>query len=287
MKSQRRRLAAVAAVLVCTPLTLSFASLPAPAAAGGRTASPRYYLALGDSAPIWNGTRSYPDLILKRELSSVPNLVLVNDACSGETSSSFISGSLCAPGGSQLNEATTFLREHRHHLALVTIDIGGNDIVGCATAVSTATCVAQALKTIKTNVTKIMKALRTAAGATTRIVGMNYYDPFLGDWLAGGSTKALAIASVAALKELNSELAGIYEKAGAPTADVQHSFRSTDLTQMVASKWGSVPVAVARACGWLDIVCHRHASEGLGDDPNDSGAIAISWAFMKVIGKIP
>jgi lysophospholipase L1-like esterase len=280
--------AGLAAVLVLSSLAQIAGGSSAPAAqARGPASATSYYLALGDSAPIWDGTRSYPDLILKHELTSVPGLVLVNLACSGETTSSFISGSLCAPGGSQLDEATAFLRAHRHHVALVTIDIGGNDIVACGTSSGAGTCITAALKTIKKNLTKIMKALRSTAGKATSIVAMNYYDPILGDWLAGGQDRSLAIASSQVLVRLNSLLAEVYlNVGGAPTADVQHTFQSTNFSQIVSSRWGRVPVAVSRACGWLDIVCRPHAPEGFGDDPNDSGAVAITWAFLKVIGKL-
>jgi lysophospholipase L1-like esterase len=287
-KSLRLCVAAGLAVAIAISGVAQFtASSPARAAIATNQATPaEYYLALGDSAPMWNGDHSYPDVILRHERKDVPALVLDNFACSGETTASFIAGS-CAPGGSQLNEAISFLREHRHHVGLVTIDIGGNDIVGCAVAPINASCISAALKTIKKNLTKIMTALRAAAGGTTLVVGMNYYDPLLGDWLARGKPRSLAIATSKVLVTLNKLLGGIYLKvAGATTANVQQSFQSTNFTKRVSSKWGRIPVAVARACGWLDITCQRGMSEGFGDDPNDYGAIVIAGAFVKVIGKL-
>jgi lysophospholipase L1-like esterase len=255
------------------------------ATARGQSTSAEYYLALGDSAAMWNGEHSYPDVIVQRE--SKEALVLDDFACSGETTASFIAGSTCAPGGSQLDEAVSFLRQHRHHVGLVTIDIGGNDIIGCGISSSNGTCVSAALKTIKKNLTEIMTALRAAAGRTTLIVGMNYYDPLLGDWLAGGKTRSQAVASTKELVTLNKLLSGIYLKvAGAKTANVQTAFRSTNFAKRVSSKWGRIPVAVAHACAWLDILCQRGESEGFGDDPNDFGAIVIAGAFVKVIGEL-
>jgi lysophospholipase L1-like esterase len=260
--------------------------------AGARAARPqvpvtRYYLALGDSAPIWNGPRSYPDLITKQESPTVPGLKLVNLACSGETTASFIKGSLCARGGSQLNDAKSFLKRHLHHVVLVTIDIGGNDIVGCASASNPTQCVAAGLTTIKKNLTAIMTVLRRAAGPATPIVGMNYYDPVLGDWLAGASLRSLAVASAKVLATLNTLLASIYLRTGkGPTADVQNSFQSLNFSKIVPSRWGRVPISVSRACGWLDISCTRGQPEGFGDDPNASGAIVIAGAFMRVIPQL-
>jgi hypothetical protein len=62
----------------------------------GSTAHPRtaYYLALGDSAAMWNGDQSYPDVIVSNHPQD--HLQLVDMACSGETTSSMISGSIVA-----------------------------------------------------------------------------------------------------------------------------------------------------------------------------------------------
>ena len=90
-----------------------------------------YYLAVGDSVPVWNGTDSYPDQILRSSVTrSVPGLKLVNVACSSETSATFIADSVC--GGSQLARAVDFLKSNQGHVALITIDIGGNDVLPCA-----------------------------------------------------------------------------------------------------------------------------------------------------------
>lgn len=260
--------------------------------AGGAVAAIRprvtsqYYVALGDSVPMWNGLHSYPYLIAEDEAAHVPGLTVKDFACSGETTSSFIHHSLCAPGGSQLTEADSFLSHHRHQVALVTIDIGGNDLVGCASSSDEGACITAAMKTVHTNLTAIMKALRTAAGSTTPIVGMNYYDPLLGDWLAGGSERSLAVASSSVLVNLNNLVTAIYRQVGkGPTANVASLYQITNFSTLVTTaKWGRVPVSVSRACGWLDIVCHRGSTEGFGDDPDRSGAVVIARAFEKVIG---
>ncbi len=278
----------LAAAVICVAVAVAALSPSAEgsaAAAGRRSAATEYYVALGDSVPMWNGELSYPYLIAKNEIAHVPGLVVEDLACSGETSASFIHHSLCAPGGSQLSEADSFLAHHRHHVALVTIDIGGNDLVGCVSASDVAGCIAAAMKTVHKNLTLIMTALRSAAGAATPVVGMNYFDPLLGDWLAGGSERSLAVASSSVLVNLNTLLARIYREASkAPTANVATLFQITNFSTFVASKWGRVPVAVSRACGWLDIVCERGSPEGYGDDPNRSGAIVIAHAFLKIIG---
>ncbi len=289
-------------VLILSISFLLVASVPAATTDSGAVAPPapkpgghpashghrRFYLALGDSAPIWDGANSYPNLIAAHFRATGSSLDLVKMACSGETTSSMLSGSTCAPGGSQLNEATAFLRDHRGSVVLVTIDIGGNDLVYCGglTGIDRA-CVLQAEKTVRANLVTIIDGLRSAAGPATPIVSMTYYDPFLGDWLAGGSVRSLALLTVPILRQFNGLLKRTYAKLGDQVADVQGAFESTGLRRYVDSRWGSVPVAVDNACSFLDIRCHVGKPEGFGDDPNDAGALVIATAFETTIGPLP
>lgn len=234
-----------------------------------------YYLVLGDSVPVWNGTRSYPDLLLSHYGHRLPGLRLDDIAVSGETTTSM--------RDYQYPQALKFLRAHKRHVALITIDIGGNDIVGCSPPAGldpTGPCVITARATIKRNLQAMLAGLHKVAPGVP-VIGMNYYDPFLGDWLAGGPDRAFALSTVPALRALNQELAALYGTKN--TADVQGAFHATDLTTIVESPWGNIPIAVQRACAWLDITCRPGAPEGFGDDPNDSGAAAIASAFEHTI----
>lgn len=178
-----------------------------------------------------------------------------------------------------------FLQKHVGHIALITIDIGGNDVVHCATPSGIdMTCVTHGLATMQSNLTTMLAGLGAAAPSVP-IIGMNYYDPYLGDWLAGGAARTLALGSLAVVAELNSDLESVYGGA-AETADVQDAFKTADDGSMVSSAWGKVPVDVARACSWLDIVCHRGQPEGFGDDPNVTGQTKIAAAFEHVIGRL-
>jgi lysophospholipase L1-like esterase len=236
---------------------------------------------------MWNGNVSYPNHIAGHYFGELPNLHLVNMACSGETTTSMMSGSMCAPGGSQYQNALAFLRAYRGSVALVTIDIGGNDVVGCINAANAATCFVNGLSTMQRNLATILAGLRGAVGPGVAIVGMNVYDPLLGDWLAPpGPSRSLAIAAIAGLGTLNTDMEQVYAAASVPVANVQDAFQGTDMTHLVASQWGEVPVAVDRACSLLDIVCHAGQSEGFGDDPNTAGAAVIATAFEKVIGPL-
>jgi hypothetical protein len=188
----------------------------------------------------------------------------------------------------QYQRAVSFLQAHRGRIALITIDIGGNDIVGCALSIVTAPpdspCSVQARATIKQNLTTMLAGLHAAAPGVP-VIGMSYYDPLLGDWLAGGTSRSLGLSTLSSLVVLNRELTSLYGGAR-NTANVQGIFRSTDLKTMVASQWGEIPIAVQRACSWLDIYCQAGAPEGFGDDPNDAGAVAIATAFERRLDRL-
>lgn len=252
-------------------------SRPAPSQRSGIS----YYLALGDSVPVWNGARSYPYLIVDHLQRKLPGLSLDDIAVSGESTTSMLQGQ-------QYQQALSFLRAHQGHIALITIDIGGNDVVGCAFSIATSgpdsTCSKQARTTIRRNLTAMLAGLRAAAPGVP-VIGMSYYDPVLGDWLAGGALRSLAFSSLRSLVVLNHELISLYGGAR-NTADVQGAFRSLDFRHRVLSPWGKVPIAVQRACSWLDIQCQQGVEEGFGDDPNDAGAAAIASAFERRIDRL-
>jgi hypothetical protein len=234
-----------------------------------------YYVALGDSVPISDGPGSYPNLILARHPGR--HLQLENMAVSGETTTSMISGP-------QLWEATTFLNLHKGQIALITIDIGGNDLLPCIEAADVQTCVTNTLVTVQSNLTSILAGLRAAAGPQVPIIGMNYFNPLLGDWLAPpGPAQALLADSVTAIQLLNGDLGAVYGQAGSPIADVFDAFRTSQMSQMVPSFWGRVPLAVKKACTLLAITCTKGQPEGFADDPNLAGAVVIAHAFDKAV----
>lgn len=272
-----------------SPTTTSASTQPGTTLDSTPPASARgpIYLALGDSAPMWNGIDSYPNHIASYYVASIPGLELVNLAQSGATSASMLHTPM-GSAGSQQQQAVDFLHAHQGSIALITIDIGGNDILGCvtsATSLSTS-CIQEVEAKMVTNLDAILSGLRQAVGPFVRIVGMTYYDPFLGDWLAGGADRAAAVGSVPLLTQLNGLLSDAYEAADAQVADVQDAFRSTDLSTTVASSWGQIPVAVEQACTLLDITCQAGQAEGFGDDPNPAGGDAIAKAFERTIGAL-
>jgi hypothetical protein len=243
--------------------------------AGRSVVRASYYLALGDSVAVATGRSSYPYRILARYRRRQPGLRLDDIAVAGATTTAMRS--------SQYAAALSFLKAHRRRVSLVTIDIGGDDVAGCfGPAGVNQACYSQGQATIKHNLGAMLAGLRRAAPGV-RIIGMTYYNPFLGYWLAGGALRSFALSTVSPGVALNSELTALY---GGPkkAADVQGAFHATDLTKLVASPWGNVPIAVARACSWLAIQCYAGAAEGFGLDPNVTGEAQIASAFERTIG---
>jgi lysophospholipase L1-like esterase len=252
------------------------------AVAGGRaTAASKatYYLSLGDSLaqgyqPIggpWSPLGSsgynqgYADQLVKVIREPNEQLRLVKLGCGGETTTTMISGrSFCGfTAGSQLAEAVQFLRVHRGEVALVTIDIGGNDVLqpdGGGVAA------------VKANLPLILSDLRDAAGQTVPIVGMTYYDPFLAQiWFT--SFDLVALQAEANSHVLNGTLESIYGSFGDPVAEVDQAFSNNDTTLQP----NGLPLDVQRICQWTWICT-------AGDiHPNSDGYAVIARAFENAL----
>jgi lysophospholipase L1-like esterase len=250
---------------------------------------PRYYLALGDSVPVFpDPTTSYAADLTAFYRPQIPGLNLVNIACSSETTNTLLHGGICSyPAGAQINAAEAFLAQHAGQIALITIDIGGNDILPCAPLSTPPACFTQALQTMDTNLTQILGRLRQAAGTSVPIAAMNYYDPYLIYWLDGPAGQTRATTSLNGLSVLNAHLTTDYANFGIPTADVAGAYSVNDFTDLISSPWGTIPKNVALACSWLDVACHAGGPQGFGDDPNQPGSQVIAAAFEQVINLTP
>ena len=224
-----------------------------PAAAAAESQAPVYYLSLGDSLAA--GTQpgreftneGYADQLAAALRTKMPTLQLVKLGCPGEATTSMITPDLpfegrtghnaCRyPRGSQLAEAVNFLHAHQRFVALVTIDIGPNDLFRC-----------NCTDTIRLNLPRILAALRDAAGPGVPILGMNFYDPRLAQsWFVThpGDLGALAV-EIANAVGFNNFIEGIYAAAGDPVADVEAAFFTTDTTLV-----GTTPRDVVIVCAW-------------------------------------
>jgi lysophospholipase L1-like esterase len=239
-----------------------------PATALGSTKSPKkqsitptYYVALGDSLsagaqPTLAGKtvptdQGYANDLLATEQHKIKGLKLKDLGCLGESTTTMLKGGPhCTYKGVQLKEAVAFIKTHK--IAFVTLDIGANDVDGCASMSGAAlvTCVESGLKTVTANTPKIVKALRHAIGKQVPILGMNYYDPFLADFLGDTSGQALAMESVGLSKLLGDDLAKAFKPQKVKLVDVANAFQTfvpfTTKTNLAGH--GQVPVAVARIC---------------------------------------
>jgi hypothetical protein len=124
--------------------------------------------------------------------------------------------------------------------------------------------------------------LKTAAGPSIPIVGMNYFDPFLAYWTGGALGRSVAEESVTIIGEVNAAITAGYATKSIPVADVSGAFQTTDLSQKVKTSFGRVPVAVANACQWLDFTCAKN-EPGFAEDTNPAGALVVAGAFEKEI----
>jgi lysophospholipase L1-like esterase len=240
------------------------ASGPSPAAAK----PPTYYVSLGDSysvgyQPGLGATPGYATYVAKHT-----HLTLANFGCAGATTSSLLTtigcpavlpntaGGMAYPTTTQIAAATAFIAAHKGHIGLITVSIGGNDVVPCAKSSNPVGCVATATAGIKINVTSIASQLRAAAGAKVPIIGSTYPDVILGLYVYPthpASTAAINLAkiSLVAFKSLvNPALAKAYATSFGAFVDVTKATGAyTSLTRTVRTKaYGTIPVPVASLC---------------------------------------
>jgi lysophospholipase L1-like esterase len=247
-----------------------------------------YQLSLGDSLAAGVGASTdalgYPDQIAAAESSSIPDLQVKNLACAGATTGSMLDGPGCSYAtGTQMGDAEAFLRDHPGSVRYITLDIGINNIGRCYNdqPVLSPACVPAGLSDITSQLPAIVRGLQTAAPGVP-IFGMDSYDPFLADWVGGGTVGAQVAEQIAPVfTALNSALTQTYGAAGAIPVDVQGSFASQD--SALTGRWdaATVPQNVARICRWT----HMCDGSALSVHANDAGHTLIAGDFEQAIGR--
>ncbi|HEV3287871.1 MAG TPA: SGNH/GDSL hydrolase family protein [Streptosporangiaceae bacterium] len=283
---------AVAACLAGGVISGCSASAPAAHAPAQHKAPASYYLALGDSlsqgvqpSPAGASVETrhgYANLLYAVLRRRDPGLRLADLGCPGETTATMIHGGICSyPGGSQLAAAVRFLRAHRGHVSLITVDIGANDPNSCMThnnPVEFMPCLGKAVVRTSANLTKIMTTLHPAADRA-RIIGMNYYLPELAEWRNGFLGQALARVAEVAAVGYNNVLTRVYQDFGIRVANVFGAFHTTDFGNAVTVPgYGRLPRNVAAICQWT-WQCAA-PPRGPNQHANPAGYAVIAHAFL-------
>jgi lysophospholipase L1-like esterase len=292
-----RRVSTALAVVVGA-LTLAQATMITTAGADGATttkATAAFYLDIGGSASLGvqpNSTdphdertnRGYANDLVELMASKGLSLTLDQTGCSGETTSTMLSGGdKCYPSpDSQLAEAIAFLSAHRDETGLVTVDLGFNDLVPCLRAMSVNDgCVDTEVPLILQQLPEILTDLKAAAGPDVTFVGVGHYNPYLADALRGTKGVRFSNASSVVVRALNGDLSTIYRSFGISMADVSKQFSGAAKGHVLVPGLGLVPPNVARVCE-LTWMCHLNSAPA-NIHPDDAGYAVIAAAIAAVL----
>jgi lysophospholipase L1-like esterase len=294
---------------VFTTLILAVALVALASASPARAdeAKDLFYVSLGDSLaqgfqPIGGNGRDFPysgyahgyaDQLFTALRDDIPRLELVKLGCGGSSTDDVITGGphcTYPHGGSQLDEAVAFIDAHPGQVRLITIDVGAIDVlfgppIGAAdcfdegTGVWSLACVNSALPGVQARLTTIIDTLQAAAPGVP-IIGMSYFNPFLGFWalLPAPAGPFLAQTDEQTLEALNAGLVSVYQSEGVPVADVAGRFAISDLTIDLAV---GLPSNVVRACQWTWFC--TGPPHGPDVHANTEGYGEIAQAFLEVI----
>ena len=168
-----------------------------------------------------------------------------------------------------------------HPVALITLDIGANDVDHCVTASGIdQNCFVEGVETVAANLPRIVAALRNAAGPNTPIIAMNYYDPFLAAWIQGSAGQTLAEESLTATNAFNGVIENAYQAFDVPVADVASAFNVNNFTLV---PFINIPVNVFITLTWTWMAAP--APYGPDIHPDAIGYAAIAVAFVEKIGR--
>jgi lysophospholipase L1-like esterase len=260
--------------LACTSAGAA-ASIITPAEAAVPKTAIEYDVSIGDSyaagyqpvaaASKGRDTHGFAYQVVGLARSRGYRFTLRNFACDGATSTSVLEQVGCplsAPGpdavsyptGTQAAAADQFISRHHGHIGMITVSVGGNDLLGCTNATIFISCVTNTIVGIEANVHALLAGLREAAGPAVPIVGLTYPDVFLGLYTSKEpSQKNLALVSVEGFQRLfNPALKTEYQAVGARFVDVTEATGAytplTETTVRHTPHSGRIPIAVADIC---------------------------------------
>jgi lysophospholipase L1-like esterase len=261
-------------VIAAGILLLGGCSAPPVTPAAQAAPAPMFYVSIGDSyaagfRPKPGGGSETTRDGFAYQVADRGGYTLANFGCAGMTSRDLLIQRGCAegslgpgaapfPDSTQTQAARDFLRLHAEDVALITVVVGGNDVLDCFPDPSrdftpeTRTCLDTTLRSLEANLRSILSEVRAAAGPGVTIVGLTYPDVFLGAYVRGGEGgRAFALSSQAVFRDrLNPMLRSVYAAAGAKFVDITDAsggygpFRSTS----DVPPYGVVPEPVAQVC---------------------------------------
>ncbi|WP_226344533.1 SGNH/GDSL hydrolase family protein [Agilicoccus flavus] len=227
----------------------------APAPAARVRATP--YLALGDSLtagyqPVRGDDRrgGYVGVVRRGLAGRGTPVTSTNLGCTGETTATFTHGGRCGYArGSQLRQAEAFLRRHPS-TSLVTLSLGANDLNACRTGTQVRLrCALSAADTAGDRLDAALTRLRRVT-PRTRIVVLEYYNPYLALRLSEPRRRAASVNSTLGQNRLNAEIRSAAVRHGAKIARVSTAYRSYDLRSTSIPGRGRAPRNVATICSW-------------------------------------
>ena len=238
---------------------------------------------------------SYP-----ADVAKARHFKLVDLGCPGETSTSMRTTPAqtdCASlyksefgSTSQLAAARVFLDHHRGQVALVTLDIGANDIDRCiSTSGANSSCLASADSDLERNFSVIVHMIQAALrrdDPSARLVTMNYYDPYLGfAYLPGGTRGAqLAAESLVGVDALNAQFSVSDRLLNVGIADVAGAFKINSSLPLLSYAGKTLPKNVVVTCE-LTWMCPTDTVTKPNIHPNLAGYSTIASAFERVLGR--
>jgi GDSL-like Lipase/Acylhydrolase family len=198
-----KRTGTIRSLLILLSLLLALASQSArSAAASPPTFNPpkQYYLALGDSLAFGfqlnkylaeqpnvdpaSFNTGYVDDFATLLAKVRPGIQIVNYACSGETTATYLHGGCQHPelrhifyDGSQEAAALQFISDHPGQVSPITLDIGADDLLQTCGSFANVPCLSVEVPMVLANLGTILSDLRRAA-PYSEIIVMLYYNPY-------------------------------------------------------------------------------------------------------------
>ncbi len=277
----------------------------APSPSASAPSGPLTYVSIGDSYAAGyqpragqligqTSTSGFAYQLAKIATLHGHRLSVVNFACGGETSTGLLNQKGCfrflqGPNSitydamTQAAAALDYIRKHRPQIGLVTVSIGGNDVIGCSAGNDILPCLRQRIPVLAANLKRFLAELRQATGPEVTIVGLTYPDVLLGGaTFSTAEGMTLAADSVEGFRSLlNPTLKAAYQAVGAIFIDVTAAtgaYLPKSRTTVLAP-YGKIPVSVARVCE-LTYFCDLQDIH-----PRDSGYRFMAELIAKALPK--